>query len=111
MLSGDIALVTSMLAPDAILTSDGGARQKAARRPIVGADRIARFVVNLGQRVEDGVTSEPVWINGSPGALMFRHGRPWFVTLVDIVDDHVERCYIIVNPDKLASLGHRIELL
>lgn len=111
VLSGDIDLVTSMLAPGAILTSDGGARHKAARRPIVGADRIARFVVNLGQRVEEGATMEPVWINGSPGALMSSEGRPWFVTLVDVVDEKVERCYIIVNPDKLASLDHDVELI
>ena len=54
---------------------------------------------------------EPVWINGSPGALMSLHGRPWFVTLVDIVDDQIERCYVIVNPDKLAALDHDVELI
>jgi RNA polymerase sigma-70 factor, ECF subfamily len=111
VLSGDIDLVTSMLAPDAVLTSDGGPNRHAARRPVVGPERIARFVVNIGQRVDDSVTMEPVWVNGSPGALLCSDGMPWLVTLVDVVDERVERCYLILNPDKLTSIGRTVELI
>ena len=37
---GDIELVLRYLAPDVVCVSDGGAAKRAARRPVVGADRV-----------------------------------------------------------------------
>lgn len=47
---GDVDALMALLAPDVVLLSDGGAQRHAARRPVVGADRVARFVVNLARR-------------------------------------------------------------
>ena len=41
---GDLPALTALLAEDAVLWSDGGGRAVAARRPIRGADRAARFM-------------------------------------------------------------------
>jgi RNA polymerase sigma-70 factor (ECF subfamily) len=111
VLSGDIDAVTSMLTSTSVLTSDGGARRHAARRPVVGPDRIARFLVNLGRRMPDPLDFDPVWVNGSPGAVMRLRGKPYMVMQFDIVEGMVERQYWIVNPDKLASIGRQIELV
>jgi RNA polymerase sigma-70 factor (ECF subfamily) len=48
--SGDIDQVLSHLAPDVVCVADGGAGRRAARRPVVGADRVSRLLVNLAQR-------------------------------------------------------------
>ena len=40
----------SLLAPDVVLLSDGGPTVRG-RRPVVGADRVARLVVNLAKRL------------------------------------------------------------
>ncbi len=48
--SGDVEGVMSRLAPDVVELSDGGADRRASRRPVVGADRVARFLVNLSKR-------------------------------------------------------------
>jgi RNA polymerase sigma-70 factor (ECF subfamily) len=112
VMSGDIGLVRSMLAPDVVLTSDGGARRHAARRPVVGADRVARFVVNVSRKVASAsLTFDPVWVNGRPGAVVAVHGRPFMVNAVDIVDGRIVRSYWMLNPDKLASLGRSTQLL
>lgn len=111
VLSGDLQAVTAMLTPTAVLTSDGGAHRHAARRPVVGADRIARFLVNLGRRLPHHVEFDPVWVNGSPGVVMRLRGQPYMVSVLDIVDGLVARQYSIVNPDKLASIGRDIELV
>jgi RNA polymerase sigma-70 factor (ECF subfamily) len=42
--SGDFDQVVALLAPDAVLISDGGGKKKAALRPIHGADKIARWL-------------------------------------------------------------------
>jgi len=112
VMSGDVELVRSMLAPDVVLTSDGGARRHAARRPVVGADRVARFVVNVTKKVAAASLSfEPVWVNGRPGAVVAIRGRPFMVNAVDIVDGRIHRSYWMLNPDKLAALDRHPELL
>ena len=115
VMSGDIAAVRSMLRPDVVLTSDGGAHHHAARRPVVGADRVSRFLVNLAKRLPvdppDVVDVKPVWVNGSPGVLVSVFGQPFMVNVIDIEDGLVARQYSIVNPDKLASIGRSIELV
>jgi RNA polymerase sigma-70 factor (ECF subfamily) len=112
VMSGDVDAVCSMLSPDAVLTSDGGPNRHAARRPVVGADRIARFLVNLSRRLPpDGVGVEPMWVNGSPGVLVTVAGQPFMVNVIEIVGERVVRQYSIVNPDKLTSIGRSIELV
>jgi RNA polymerase sigma-70 factor (ECF subfamily) len=111
-MSGDVEQVKAMLTPTAVLTSDGGARRHAARRPVVGPERIARFVVNIGRRaVAEGLTFDPVWVNGRPGVVVSVAGTPYMVTVIEIVDDKIDRYYSILNPDKLASIGRLVDLV
>lgn len=112
VMNGDLDAVRSMLSPDAVLTSDGGPNRHAACRPVVGADRIARFLVNLSRRLPpDGVDFEPMWVNGSPGILVTVSGQPFMVNVIDVIGERVVRQYSIVNPDKLTSIGRSIELV
>jgi RNA polymerase sigma-70 factor, ECF subfamily len=112
ILTGDVPTVMSMLAPDAVLTSDGGINHHAARRPVVGPHRIARFVVNVSRRLPEGSQMQPAWVNGSPGVLISsRHGHPLMVNVFDIEGDRVVRQYSILNPDKLATIGRSVELI
>ena len=47
-----------LLAPDAVVLSDGGGKAKAALAPILGADRVARFFLGLMKKApaEHGVS-------------------------------------------------------
>jgi RNA polymerase sigma factor (sigma-70 family) len=45
--SGDLAGLLELLAEDAVAWSDGGGRVAAARRPIVGAQQVARFLLGV----------------------------------------------------------------
>lgn len=45
--SGDIDTLLTLLDTDVVLLSDGGAERRAARRLVVGAPKVARFMVNL----------------------------------------------------------------
>jgi RNA polymerase sigma-70 factor (ECF subfamily) len=112
VVSGDVPAVMSMLADGAVLTSDGGPRQHAARRPVTGRDKIARFLVNVTRRIPEGATMQPVWVNGSPGVLISsRRGRPLMVNVVDVEGDLVVRQWSILNPDKLGAVGRSVELV
>jgi RNA polymerase sigma-70 factor, ECF subfamily len=104
--SGDVERVLSLLAEDAVLISDGGPRAYAARRPVVGRERVARFLVNLSRRPATlDFTVESAVVNGEPGVVVTEGGR-WMLTFTAHVDDGaIAAVYIVVNPDKLAALN------
>ncbi|MDR6866639.1 RNA polymerase sigma-70 factor (ECF subfamily) [Microbacterium resistens] len=59
--SGDVAGVTALLAPDAILWADGGGQVRSALNPVFGADRIARFFVGILQKAAREASREAAW--------------------------------------------------
>ena len=103
--SGDVERVLSLLAEDAVLISDGGPRAYAARRPVVGRERVARFLVNVSRRLATlDLAVESAVVNGEPGVVVSDGGR-WLLTLTAHVHDGaITAIYSVVNPDKLAAL-------
>jgi len=103
--AGDVDRVLSLLAEDAVLVSDGGSQAYAARRPVVGRERVARFLVNMTRRFASmDVTIESAVVNGEPGVVVTLAGSR-VVTLTAHVDDGaIAALYSVVNPDKLAAL-------
>ncbi|QXC61623.1 RNA polymerase sigma factor SigJ [Aquihabitans sp. G128] len=68
---GDMDAFLALLTDDAVLTVDGGGEIKtAARHPIRGAGRAARFLAFVMGRLADGGRVEPVALNGGPAALV-----------------------------------------
>jgi RNA polymerase sigma-70 factor, ECF subfamily len=104
---GDIKALLELLAPDAVAVGDGGGKAYASRVPIVGARRVATFLVRLfeqGRRI--GARLELVRVNGQPGALAFdAEGLLLNVLALDVVDGKVEAVRSVVNDDKLRHLG------
>jgi RNA polymerase sigma-70 factor, ECF subfamily len=106
LLDGDADRVVALLAPDVVLVSDGGPDVHAARRPVVGPDRVGRFLVNLSRRsVELGVTYERRTVNGQIGAVARWGGTTPFVVATAVAGGRVSEIHIVVNPGKLAALG------
>ena len=110
MFSGDVQGLMDVLAPDVVLLSDGGGKRSAARRPVRGADDVARFLVGLVRKGgQDGVI-EDIQINGAPAWVLLVDGRPEAISQLVIEDGTVVQLFVVVNPDKLASLAHTREL-
>jgi RNA polymerase sigma-70 factor (ECF subfamily) len=106
-LSGDVDALLAMLAPDVVLTSDGGGVVHAAVRPVVGPHRVGRFITNQLRRLLDaGLEAEPCELNGSPGALV-RAGDQRFAYVVEVDGDRVAAIRAVVNPVKLERLWAR----
>ena len=93
----------AMFAPDATWTADGGGRAAAAPRPIVGADKIARLVLGLRERLQsETARMELVEVNGETG-LCVRDAEGHMTALMSILSDgaQIHDVYAVVNPDKL----------
>ena len=101
---GDVDGLRALLAADVVLVSDGGALVHAARRPVVGADRVTRLLVNLAKRMPEGLAIEPVVINGEAGFVGRIGGAPVMVGNVEERAGLISAVRIMVNPDKLRAV-------
>jgi RNA polymerase sigma-70 factor (ECF subfamily) len=108
--SGDMDQVVRLLADDAVLVSDGGANRRAARHPVKGRHRLARFLVNLGHRYEQ-ITMEPVALNGELGMVVYVGDERLLAMAVHVEDGKVRAIHSVLNPDKLAALDRHIDLV
>ncbi|CAM3317565.1 RNA polymerase sigma-70 factor [Kibdelosporangium persicum] len=104
--TGDMAGLLSLLAPDATWIADSGGKATAARRPVVGAEKVAAFLLDLFRiaRRQPAIRIEMANCNNSPAVLAYRDDRLEGVYLIEITDKKISNCYAIRNPDKLAAL-------
>ena len=100
--TGDLAALLPLLDPDVTLRSDGGGVVSAARNPVHGADRVARFLLGLLTKDPSLEPSlEPV--EGRTGVVLRSAGSVVAVATFHVVSDVVEDVWIVVNPEKLTA--------
>ncbi|WP_229705205.1 RNA polymerase sigma factor SigJ [Williamsia phyllosphaerae] len=103
-LSGDLQGLMNILAPDAVLISDGGGKVNAARRPIHGADKIARFLIGIARWELPELGLESAIYNGGPALVISSRGVVDSVFVLEVVGGVVAGVYAVRNPDKLAAV-------
>lgn len=101
--SGDIDTLLSLLDTEVVLLSDGGAERLAARRPVVGASKVARFMVNLAQKA-GSASFDPATVNGE-GVVIVHLDDGDMVVCGDVHGGRVVALQMQRNPTKLAHLG------
>ena len=102
---GDLAGLLAVLDPDVVLTSDGGGIALAARRPVLGADRVARLLLGAAHR--QPVVHRAVTINGQAGyATTDPDGRLLAVCALTVQDGRVVRVDLVMSPTKLPRPSH-----
>ena len=110
--AGDIDGLVRLLSEDAVLVSDGGAHKRAARHPIKGRDRLARFLANIGRKyIDAGATLEPVTLNGELGMVIYLDGERQAAMGFEVENGVVHEVHIIVADDKLAALDRPLDML
>ncbi|NEK86173.1 RNA polymerase sigma-70 factor [Blastococcus saxobsidens] len=103
---GDVDTLLAALAPDVVLTSDGGGKAKAALRPVVGADKVARFLLGIAAQgwALSGLRIETTEVNGEAGIAAWVDGEPLLAMSLVTVDGVITQVLVVRNPDKLAGL-------
>ena len=116
--TGDLEGLMAVLAPEVTLVADGGGRALAPRRPIRGAEKVARFLLAIATeermaRFLRSVGSEPVaanlrvhvsQVNGGPGILVVSGDKPISTLVLDVSDWVVRTIHLVANPEKLAGV-------
>jgi RNA polymerase sigma-70 factor (ECF subfamily) len=99
--TGDIQQLLDVLAPDVVLTSDGGGVVQAGRRPVVGAGKVARYLVGGAGKISLPVAMEVTVFNGSPALLVRLDGEVDGVMAARLDGDRIAGLYYVRNPAKL----------
>jgi len=113
--SGDLNALTQMLASDVRIVTDGGGKVRSALEVIEGADRAARFMVEVtrkrpGAWWRDDFTVRFASINGLPGVIVDAPAGAVQTTAFEIEGDVIRALYVVRNPDKLRHLARpRVE--
>ena len=109
--TGDLQGLMDVLAPEVVSVADGGGKvHGAARRPVVGALRLARYLIGGMAKVQGTLVAVPTWINGQLAIRMELDGLLVAVTTVTVEDGRITQVYSIANPDKLGRLQREAAL-
>ena len=105
--TGDLQGLMDVLAPDVVLFTDGGGRVQAALRPIVGVEKVLRFLTAVRP---ESVELLPTWLNGQPAMQFVIDGVTDGVGTALVEDGVVTALYLVRNPDKLGRLAEEVPL-
>jgi RNA polymerase sigma-70 factor (TIGR02957 family) len=116
--TGDLEALMAVLSPEVTLVADGGGRALAPRRPVRGAEKVARFLLAVATeertaRFLRSVGSEPIVadlrvrvapVNGGPGILVVSGDKPISTLVLDVSEGVVRSIHLVANPEKLAGV-------
>lgn len=103
--AGDLAALESVFAGDVVSTSDGGGlAARAARFPIVGRARVARFVCAFSGWFWEGIDVRWIEANDEPAVLLTGPGGPFAVLALETGADGIGHLFWVLNPAKLGGV-------
>jgi RNA polymerase sigma-70 factor (ECF subfamily) len=98
----DIAALVDLLDPEATVVADSGGLAQAARRPITGGPRLARYLTELGRKGRElGLRVAEASVNGRPGLVGEIGGETVCVLAFGIEGERIRNLWVVVNPEKL----------
>lgn len=98
----DLQSLVDVLAPDVVLLTDGGGVKQAALRPILGVDKVLRFLRGV---YVSATRAEAVEVNGSPSLRLEIDGELEAVATFALTEGRVSAVYIVRNPHKFGGLA------
>ncbi|MCM2416896.1 RNA polymerase sigma-70 factor [Streptomyces sp. RKAG293] len=108
--TGNLQELLDVLAPEVVLVSDGGGVKRAALRPIIGAEKVGRFMAGGLGKNKSPITFAPTMINGNPALLVHLDGELDGIMAVRIEDAHITGLYYVRNPEKLSRVASETPL-
>ncbi|HLH90618.1 MAG TPA: sigma-70 family RNA polymerase sigma factor [Xanthobacteraceae bacterium] len=93
--------LVSLLDPQAVLRTDGGAARPQVTTLLLGASAIAQRALQFARPAE---SFRPVLVNGAAGVVVLSHGVPFSVMSFTIVGRKIVEIDTIADPERLRAL-------
>ena len=107
-MNGDLTGLIAVLDPNVVTVSDGNGLIGIAKRPVVGAEAVAHFLLGIISKPRWDTAIEPAEVNGTSGFALVGStpdgGRKVFgVVSLDVEAERIRAIWITMNPDKLTA--------
>ena len=100
--NGDLAALELLLTRDVVSVSDGGGVVNAARNPVHGASKVARYLMGVLGKFTEGVTGSVAHANGEPVVVGMTAEGLRAIWAFEIAGGKIAGARMVLNPDKLA---------
>jgi RNA polymerase sigma-70 factor (ECF subfamily) len=101
---GDLVALEGLFAEDVISYSDGGGLVRAARVPVVGRERVAKFIAAFSSHFWNGVTLSWTEVNGQESVLISRYGETVGLVTTEASEQGIHQIMWLMRPSKLAAI-------
>jgi len=102
---GDLAALEALFAAEVVSYSDGGGLVRAARAPIVGRERVAKFIAAVSPHFWTGVRVTRIEANRQASVLISRDGAVVGLVTVGASAEGIDQILWMLRPSKLGALG------
>ncbi|MGW2051865.1 RNA polymerase sigma-70 factor [Streptomyces sp. NPDC001858] len=102
--TGDLQGLLDVLAPDVVFVSDGGGLKMAALKPVIGAEKVLRYMAGSVEKAGGAFSSESTTINGNPALILRVDGEIDGVLAFRVDNGRVTDLFYVRNPEKLTHV-------
>ncbi|MFF5296221.1 RNA polymerase sigma-70 factor [Paractinoplanes globisporus] len=103
--TGDLRALLDVLAPEVVLIADGGGIKQAAPRPIVGVEKLLRFMQGGLTKAGATLTTALTMVNGNLALALYLDAELDGVMALHIEDGRITHLYYVRNPEKLTRVA------
>jgi RNA polymerase sigma-70 factor, ECF subfamily len=105
----DLQALIALMAEDITFWSDGGGKVIAAKKPLYGCTKVARFLIAIRRsRLTPTLVSQVIVVNDQLGVMNTMDEKLHSTFSFEFADNRIRSIFAVVNPDKLKSVKKTI---
>ena len=103
--AGDLAGLERLFAADVVSRADGGGFIRAAQKPVVGRERVAKYIATISGWGWAGVTVTMIQANARASVLLSRAGVVVMCVSVEASSEGIDQIMWMMRPSKLTGVA------
>ena len=102
---GDLAELERLFASDVVSQADGGGFIRAAQKPVIGRERVAKYIATIAPWGWSGLTIAVTQVNGQACALLSRAGVVVMLVTIEASPEGIDQIMWVMRPSKLTGVA------
>lgn len=103
--AGDLAGLERLFAAEVVSQADGGGFIRAAQTPVIGRERVAKYIAAIHPWGWSGVTVTIIQANGQACALLSRAGAVALLVTIEASPEGIDQIMWVMRPSKLTGVA------
>ena len=103
--AGDLAELERLFASDAVSQADGGGFIRAAQKPVIGRERVAKYIATIAPWGWSGLTIAVTQVNGQACALLSRAGVVVMLVTIEASPEGIDQIMWVTRTSKLTGVA------